>query len=167
MVDHRRTPSQRAYRLPGWFFILTGALSAAAIALAAWVLVASPFDAGTGQARATAAPRPSVIRTSTPVPSPSVEQKDDARDGIDVVVLNATTKKGLAADVSDAAEKAGWTVAEIGNWPYPAAQNAVFYPEGHRAEGELLGKDLSIKSVRPVRPGMGTDQLTVILLYVP
>ena len=84
-----------------------------------------------------------------------------------MVVLNATTKAGLAADVADTADKAGWKIAKIGNWPYPAAQNAVYYPEGHQSEGELLGDDLSIKSVRPVRPGMSADQLTVILLNVP
>ncbi|HUQ00509.1 MAG TPA: LytR C-terminal domain-containing protein [Aeromicrobium sp.] len=168
MVDHRRTPSQRAYRLPGWFFLLTGVLSLAGVGLAAVVLVDNPFGAR-GHAGATAAPSPTIVRTSppTPRPSPSHKQKDQARDGLEVVVLNATTKDGLARGVAERVKDAGWTVAEVGNWPYPAAQNAVFYPEGHRSEGELLGEDLSIASVRPARPGMSADQLTVILLNVP
>jgi len=167
MVDHRRTPSQRAYRLPGWFFVLTGVLSVAGFALAGWVLIANPFAHGGGQFNATAAPTPSVVRTSTATPKPSARPKDHTREGVEVLVLNATHKQGLAADVADTAKHAGWKVAKVGNWPYPAAQNAVFYPEGRKSEGELLGKDLSIKSVRPARPGMSTDQLTVILLYVP
>jgi hypothetical protein len=164
MVDHRRTPSQRAYRLPGWFFVLTGVLSVVGIAAAGWVLVGEPFPSSKVQPTAAPRPTPTTEPTSTPKPTASADHR---RDGIKVLVLNATRKPGLAAGVADKAKKAGWKVADIGNWPYPAAQNAVFYPDGHEAEGALLGEDLSIKSVRPNRPGMSTDQLTVILLYTP
>jgi len=167
MVDHRRTPSQRAYRLPGWFFVLTIGLSALGLAAAAVVIADVPL----GELPRRGAPRPSPSATAsvppTSSPEPSSEPTDDSRSGIEVIVLNATRKQGLAADVAAEAKKAGWKVADVGNWPYPAAQNAVFYPEGHKAEGELLGDDLSIASVRPSRPGMSTDQLTVILLTVP
>jgi hypothetical protein len=89
------------------------------------------------------------------------------RSGIDVVMLNASQQAGLARDVAAVAEKAGWTVSEIGNWIYPAAVNAVYYPEGHQSEAELLADDVGIESVRPARAGMSTDALTVLLLYSP
>lgn len=168
MVDHRRTPSQRAYRLPGWFFVLTGLLSLLGLATAVVVVADVPLWERSPQGTPRPLPSPSATATPTAEPSESSTPSDDNdRSGVEVVVLNATSKKGLAADVADLAEKAGWTIAEIGNWPYPAAQNAVFYPQGHQAEGELLGEDLAIKSVRPARPGMSTDKLTVILLNAP
>ena len=82
-------------------------------------------------------------------------------------MLNASESPGLAARVADVAEEAGWTVAEIGDWIYPAVINAVYYPEGHQEEAELLADDVEIDSVRPARSGMSTDELTVLLVYSP
>ncbi|MFL6089490.1 MAG: LytR C-terminal domain-containing protein [Aeromicrobium sp.] len=176
MVDHRKTPRTRAYRLPGWFFIVAGVLSLLGLAVAGWVLVADPFGGAPSATTPTAPPTSAAPKSPTPTPVETTSTSDEAsdsdrakpggRDGIKVVVLNATSKPGLAAQFADMAEKAGWAV-ETGNWPYPAAQNAVFYPEGHQAEAELLGDDLAIKSVRPIRPGMNVDQLTVIVLTAP
>jgi hypothetical protein len=173
MVDHRRTPSQRAYRLPGWFFVLTGTLSLAGLVGAGWILVADPFAPDSPASSNALEDAPTVTPTATPsrltatpMPDASADTSDE-RDGIELVILNATNKAGLAAQVADVARAAGWTVADVGNWPYPAAQNAVFYPDGHQSEAELLGEDLEIASVRPVRPGMSTDELTVILLNTP
>lgn len=176
MVDHRRTPRTRAYRLPGWFFIVAGVLSLVGFAVAGWVLVADPFAGTLNATPPTAPPTSAAPKSPTPTPvetsstsdesSDSDRAKSGERDGIKVVVLNGSRKPGLAAQFADLAEKAGWAV-ETGNWPYPAAQNAVFYPEGHQTEAELLGDDLGIRSVRPIRPGMNVDQLTVIVLTAP
>jgi hypothetical protein len=178
MIDHRRTPSQRAYQLPGWFFVLTAVLSVFALAAVGWVFLADPFDPLRGASQDTASPSPSAstaeagpsptaARATSGAPAGGQSDNDGERSSIDVVVLNASGKPGLAADVADAAEKAGWTVAEVGNWIYPAAVNAVYYPEGHQTEAELLAKDVEIESVRPTRSGMSTDDLTVLLVYSP
>ena len=176
MIDHRRTPSQRVYQLPGWFFVLTAVLSALAFVSIGWVFVADRFDPPRGAPQATTPPSVSTAETG---PSPSRERptssapggqqggNDAERSGIDVVMLNASGKPGLAADVADTAEKAGWTVSELGNWIYPAAVNAVYSPEGHQREAELLAKDVDIESVRPARSGMSSDELTVLLVYSP
>jgi hypothetical protein len=170
MIDHRRTPSQRAYQLPSWFFVLTTVLSALAFVAVGWVFLADRFDPTRGAPQGTAPPSAS---TSQVAPSPTLARPtssaraDGERSGIEVVVLNASGKPGLAADVADAVEKAGWTVGEVGNWIYPAAVNAVYYPEGHQQEAELLAEDVDIESVRPARSGMSTDDLTVLLVYSP
>jgi hypothetical protein len=169
MVDHRRTPSQRAYQLPGWFFVLTAVLSILAFVVVGWVFLADRIDPTREVPQATASPPTSAPE---PAPSPTSTGPDEEagkgeRSGIDVVMLNASKTPGLARDVADVAEKAGWTVSEVGNWIYPAAVNAVYYPEGHQEEAELLADDVGVDSVRPARAGMSTDELTVLLLYSP
>lgn len=108
---------------------------------------------------------PTVTPAQQPKSSPKAE--DGRRSGIDVVVLNASETPGLAARVADKAREAGWTVGEVGNWIYPAVVNAVYYPEGHQSEAEILADDVGIESVRPARRGMSTDGLTVLLVYSP
>jgi hypothetical protein len=171
MVDHRRTPSQRAYQLPGWFFVLTAVLSILAFVVVGWVFVTDRIDLTRDVPQATAS-APTSAAESAPSPTPTGPAVDDdagdgERSGIDVVLLNASKTPGLARDVADVAEKAGWTVSEVGNWIYPAAVNAVYYPEGHQVEAELLADDVGVDSVRPARPGMSTDELTVLLVYSP
>jgi len=172
MVDHRRTPSQRAYQLPGWFFVLTAVLSAFAFCVVAWVFLADTVDLKRGTPQAAESPPAS---TPEPAPSPTTDEPTSSapavdegeRSGIDVVMLNASKTPGLARDVADVAKKAGWTVGEVGNWVYPAAVNAVYYPEGHQQEAELLADDVGIDSVRAARSGMSNDDLTVLLVYSP
>ena len=173
MIDHRRTPSQRAYQLPGWFFVLTAVFSVVAFVVVGWVFLADRVDLTRGVPQATASPSTSVAE---PAPSPTdarpassapVGDDDGERSGIDVVMLNASGTPGLARDVADVAKEAGWTVGEVGNWIYPAAVNAVYYPEGHQQEAELLADDLGIDSVRAARSGMSTGELTVLLVYSP
>ena len=176
MVDHRRPPSQRAYQLPSWFFVLTAVLGVLAFVVVGWVFLDDRFDPMRGAPQAAASPSTSITQAepsptlSRPTASASAGQQGDddgARSGIEVVVLNASRTPGLATDVADVAKKAGWTVAEVGNWIYPAAVNAVYYPEGHQQEAELLAEDVDVQSVRPARSGMSTDALTVLLVFSP
>ena len=69
------------------------------------------------------------------------------RKNIDVAVLNATRTSGLARQVSGRIEKAGWTVADMGNWLTGAAQTAVHLPRGHKPEAQLSAEDLGIDGV--------------------
>ena len=166
MVDHRRTPSQRVYQLPGWFFVLTAVLSVLALAYAGWAFFSYPRGAVTmEEAGPSVATSPTVTPTQQSTSSPRAD--DGERAGIDVVVLNASGKPRLAAGVADTAKKAGWTVDEIGDWIYPAVINAVYYPAGHQSEAKLLADDVGVESVRPARPGMSADDLTVLLVYSP
>jgi hypothetical protein len=165
MTEHRRTPSQRAYQLPGWFFVLTALLSVLALAYAGWAFFSHPSDTTKDATEPTVSASPTVTPTPTPTPTPGPD--DGRRSGIDVIVLNASETPGLAADVADVAREAGWTVGDIGDWIYPAVVNAVYYPEGHQGEAELLADDIGIESVRPARRGMSADELTVLLVYSP
>ena len=165
MIDHRRTQSQRAYQLPSWFFVLTVILSVIALAYAGWAFFGHPSDVTMKATEPTVSTSPTVTPTQQPTSSPKAD--GGQRSGIDVVVLNASETPGLAARVADMAREAGWTVGEVGDWIYPAVINAVYYPEGHQSEAELLGEDVGIESVRPARRGMSADGLTVLLVYSP
>jgi hypothetical protein len=159
MIDHRRAQSRRAYTLPGWFFVLTTALSLIGFVLAAWILVANPFRS-TPTAAPTAVPTPTVT-TASPTPEPV------RRDGIGIEVFNASTTPGIAKKAGEVAKGLGWTVEKVENWTYGASQNAVYFPKGHRDEAVTLADDLKIDLVQPAKSGMSTDNLTVILITEP
>lgn len=159
MIDHRRAQSRRAYTLPGWFFVLTTALSLLGFVLAAWVLVATPFRS-TPQAAPTVVPTP-MATTASPTPEPV------RRDSIGIEVFNASTTPGIAKKAGEVAAGLGWTVDKVENWTYGASQNAVYFPKGHRDEAVTLADDLKIDLVQPAKSGMSTDSLTVILITEP
>jgi len=116
----------------------------------------------------TESPTPSESPTPTESPSPTQEPEPEvSRDDIAVSVLNATRTVGLASQVAQRVERAGWTVGSIANWTTGAAQSAVHFPQGRRPEARLLAKDLGIDAVLPATTGMRTDRLTVILLGLP
>jgi hypothetical protein len=160
MIDHRRAQSRRAYTLPGWFFVLTTILSIAGFVLAGWILLAKP-SALTPQAA------PPVPTPTSTVAEPIPTRTPVSRDGIGVEVFNASTTVGIAKRAGDEAEKLGWTVDKVENWTYGAAQNAVYFPKGHRDEAVTLADDLKIELVQPAKDGMSTDNLTVILITEP
>ena len=179
MVDHRRTPSQRAYQLPSWFFVLTVLLGVLALAGVGWAFLGDRLDAPLDARQPSAAPSLTEPEpepaTSRPIPGSAADEAgpddepsaDAARPDIDVIVLNASETPGLARDVAATAKDSGWTVAEVGNWIYPAVVNAVYYPDGRQAEAEQLAGDVAVASVRPARPGMSAEALTVLLVSTP
>lgn len=175
MSDHRRTPGRKAYVLPGWFLALTAAACVLGLLGLGWVVMLAPEDESTpdpSAATSTPTPTPSATPSPTPTPTPSESPSPKpepkvSRQDIDVSVLNATRTVGLARQVSARVRAAGWTVASVGNWRTGAAQTAVHFPRGRKAEARLLAKDLGVDAVLPSTNGMRSDRLTVILLGLP
>jgi LytR cell envelope-related transcriptional attenuator len=176
--DHRRTPGRKAYVLPGWFLTLTAAACVAGLLGLGWVVMLAPDDeedpAGPTAATSTPTPTPTPTTTPTPTPTPTASPTPSpkpkpkvTRKDVDVTVLNATRTTGLARQVAARVRAAGWTVASVGNWRTGAAQTAVHFPRGRKAEARLLAKDLGVDSVLPSTSGMRSDRLTVILLGLP
>ena len=166
---------RKAYVLPGWFLTLTAAACVVGLIGLAWLVMLVPDDPESAAAPVsspspTATPTPTPSPTKTPSASPAPTKKPAPKVGrkdIDVVVLNATRTTGLARQVSARVTEVGWTVAAVGNWRQGAAQTAVYFPRGHKAEARLLAKDLGINAVLRSIGGMRTDRLTVILLGLP
>lgn len=81
-------------------------------------------------------------------------------EGTSVAILNATTRSGLAGDVSDELETRGFTVAEVGNYPTPVPEPAVvLFPVGAEPaalavavhlQGAVLRSDPAVQVVTAV-----------------
>lgn len=112
---------------------------------------------------------PSSTITPGPAATPSVNPAPTTASpaqpaSIEVEILNASAKAGLAAKTAQRAKKAGWTVAVVGNWKYGASHEAVYYPDGHQGAAQRLAADLGIAAVEPATSGMKPDRLTVLVL---
>ena len=160
--------------MPGWFLTLTAAACVAGLLGLGWVVMLAPDDDTSTPSAATSTPTPTPTPSPTPPPTPTASESPTpspkpkiSRKDIDVTVLNATRTTGLARQVAARVRAAGWTVASVGNWRTGAAQTAVHFPQGRKAEARLLAKDLGIDAVQRSTGGMRTDRLTVILLGLP
>jgi hypothetical protein len=170
-VDHRRTPSRKAYVPASWFIVLTIMLFVGAAGWLGWLIVDDDADAPVAASTpsvtppaattpsptaTTPSPKPTQSRTE-PTPEPTVERNAP------VSVLNNTTIQGLAATYSAKVRAAGWSDVVVGNWRGAIPGNTVYYPAALRAQGRLLGDDLGIDRVVPSVAPMRTDRLTIIL----
>ncbi|KQY60368.1 hypothetical protein ASD11_13035 [Aeromicrobium sp. Root495] len=182
MVAHRKTPSKRAYVLPGWFFVLSAAVMVAAAGWLAWVALNAPGETQTdgpdpsaASPSASASPSRSPEKSATPSPSPTAEKTtappspspspSAQRTTVGVSVLNGSRTPGLARSAGARVQQLGWTVGTVGNWRAGGvAQTSVFYPAGREAEARLLADDLGVGSVAPALAGMSTERLTLVLL---
>jgi hypothetical protein len=93
----------------------------------------------------------------------SSDDSSDARD-IDVVVLNQTSRGGLAAVAADRLRARGWTVAGVGNFTGVVPATTVYYPPG--AEAAALAAAESLPTPARTRPRFGnlsTSRLTVVV----
>ncbi|MHB1740088.1 MAG: LytR C-terminal domain-containing protein [Actinomycetes bacterium] len=115
---------------------------------------------------------PAVGRTpaSTPVPSTSRPPAGSAASpagsqaGPAVIVLNESTRTGLAAHVAARLRASGWDVVGTGNFRGTVAATTVYYPPGQRGPAARLAAAVGAPArLRPVFPGLVADRLTVIL----
>lgn len=100
---------------------------------------------------------------SAPASSPSASASATVDRSVPVVVLNSTTRTGLAAKVAAQLRKAGWTVVSIGNYRTRLAATTVF-AEGHANAVATIKADLPTdESVKPPAGAMNPARLTVVL----
>lgn len=171
-MEHRKSPSpsRNVYVPPSWLVVLTALACVIAIGGIGWLIVdgsggdnapaASPTQSATTPtpSPATTTPTPTQAPTTKPKPKPTV-----SRTGIGVSVLNNTGIRGAAGAFSTKVKNAGWTVGGVGNWRGSVPGNTVYYPAGHEAEAQQLGKDVGITRILPRVTPMRTDRLTIIL----
>jgi cytoskeletal protein RodZ len=171
-MDHRRTPSGKAYVPASWFIVLTVMLCIGAAGWLGWLFVDDDPDTPTASATTpvpsatttTPSPTPSKTTATTPSPTPTktTEEPRASRDA-GVSVLNNTTIQGLAATYSVKVREAGWTDVRVGNWRGSIAGNTVYFPPQLEEQAKLLGDDLDIGRILPSFAPMRTDRLTIIL----
>ena len=81
-----------------------------------------------------------------------------------VVVLNQTTRRGLAATVAEQLRSAGWPVPAVGNFRGIVPSTTVYYPPGGEAGALAVAADLPVEPrVRPSFGNLSETRLTVVV----
>ena len=129
---------------------------------------ASASATGTPKATTKASTRPSSKAPSSSATSPTATAattKSAAKVGdLEVVVLNATSRKGLAGTVAKTLRDKGWTVALISNFSGNVPATTVYYPPGAQADAEAAAAGLPTDPrVRPRFGNLSTTRLTVVV----
>lgn len=113
-----------------------------------------------------AAPSPSAPSASvTATPSQSAPAEEDAAGfTVEVVVLNQTTRAGLASDVAERLRGEGWVVPAVGNFTGVVPATTVYYPPGEEAAALAVAADLPVEPrLRPRFGNLSTSRLTVVV----
>jgi hypothetical protein len=167
-MEHRRTPTGKAYVPASWFIVLTIMLCVGAAGWLGWLFIDNDPETSatdtTPPPSLTTTPAPTETTETTPSPTPTkTTEKPEVERSAPVSVLNNTTIQGLAATYSAKVRAAGWTDVRIGNWRGSIAGNTVYFPPQLEAQARLLADDLDIGRILPSFAPMRTDRLTIIL----
>lgn len=81
-----------------------------------------------------------------------------------VVVLNQTSRRGLASTVAEQLRSAGWPVPAVGNFRGIVPSTTVYYPPGGEAGALAVAADLRVEPrVRPSFGNLSKTRLTVVV----
>jgi hypothetical protein len=117
-------------------------------------------------APSTTSPRAASPAASSPAPEPSteVEGTKAAVSDLEVVVLNQTSRSGLAAQVAGRLRSTGWEVPAVGNFRGVVPATTVYYPAGAEQDALAVAGDLPTEPrVRPRFGNLSTSRLTVVV----
>jgi len=124
---------------------------------------------------ATSAPAPSspASTTAPPAGSPTTGSAGSTaasaadpvdRSSVEVVVLNQTSRAGLAGSVAERLRGAGWTVPAVGNFTGVVPATTVYYPPGEQQAALAVARDLPTEPrTRPRFGNLSTTRLTVVV----
>jgi LytR cell envelope-related transcriptional attenuator len=100
-----------------------------------------------------------VTSSSTPAPRESAGDFD-----VEVVVLNQTSRAGLAGAVADRLRAKGWTVVAVGNFHGVVPATTVYYPPGQENAARVAAHDLPVAPrTMPRFSNLSTSRLTVVV----
>ena len=108
---------------------------------------------------------PSAVATVpvTTAPVTTAPARSTLRD-VQVVVLNQTSRAGLASEVADTLRADGWTVAAVGNFHGIVPATTVYYPPGEELAAQTAAEDLqATPRIRPRFGNLSTSRLTVVV----
>lgn len=115
----------------------------------------SPPPAATSPATPTVPSRSAQIRT-TPHPPTAPE--------VSVVVLNQSSRTGLASSTGAELAERGWNVAAVGNFRGVVPATTVYYPPGAQDQALELARNLRAEPrIRPRFGNLSTTRLTVVV----
>ena len=103
--------------------------------------------------------------TAAPVSTtPSSTPAKAAERDLEVVVLNQTTRSGLAGTVAGVLRGKGWAVPAVGNFHGTVPATTVYSPPGAEAAAQTAAEDLpTAPRIRPRFGNLSTSRLTVVV----
>ena len=125
--------------------------------------------APTSNATPSATPKPSHTKAAASGAGASGEQTSDAATrpadfAVAVVVLNQTSRAGLAGEVATRLRGEGWTVPAVGNFRGVVPATTVYYPPGQEAAAQAAAETLpTTPRIRPRFGNLSTTRLTVVV----
>jgi hypothetical protein len=118
----------------------------------------------TTNASATAEKTADPTMTTSPTATATKSANVDLRSDIAIVVLNETTRGGLAATVAARLRTKGWNVSGVGNFRGAVPATTVYYPAGHAAAAQAAAESLPTPArIRPRFGNLSTTRLTVVV----
>jgi hypothetical protein len=121
-------------------------------------------EATTAPPSPSASPTPTATPSKTKKASPTAEPTTPVARDLEIVVLNQTTRSGLASTVADRLRAAGWEVPAVGNFRGVVPSTTVYYPPGGEAEALAVANDLPTEPrTRPRFGNLSTTRLTVVV----
>lgn len=109
---------------------------------------------------------PSTAPATTPAESTAeaTTERPAALRDVEVVVLNQTSRAGLAGEVADRLRGKGWTVPAVGNFRGVVPATTVYYPAGDEAAAQAAAESLpTTPRIRPRFGNLSTTRLTVVV----
>ncbi|MGH8968907.1 MAG: LytR C-terminal domain-containing protein [Actinomycetes bacterium] len=154
---------------------LLAVLAVAALVTSLYVWRAEDGDppaasAGTATAtRTTGAPDETTSEPPSPTAPPAstpenTSPPERSASDLEVVVLNQTSRRGLAGDVADRLRAAGFDVVATGNFTGAVPSTTVYYPAGAKADARAAAEALPTDPrTRPRFGNLSTTRLTVVV----
>lgn len=120
------------------------------------------------QAPSTPAASRTPSESASSTPSGSARSSDSvtrpADFAVGVVVLNQTSRAGLAGEVASRLRGEGWTVPAVGNFRGVVPATTVYYPPGQEAAARAAAESLpTTPRIRPRFGNLSTTRLTVVV----
>ena len=119
---------------------------------------------------ATSSPEPSSAESTTGstkvkgTKAAETQEKQSPGSDMQVVVLNQTTRRGLASTVAEQLRSAGWPVPAVGNFRGIVPSTTVYYPPGGESGALAVAADLPVEPrVRPSFGNLSETRLTVVV----
>jgi hypothetical protein len=112
---------------------------------------------------ASASSKPSTSASPSAKPSASATARPIDRK-VPVVVLNATSRPGLANKVAAKLRAEGWTVTSVGNWTRGGIDKTTIYLNGHLNAQATIRKDFPYAKGPILQPLPGMPRLRMIVV---
>ncbi|MDH3399083.1 MAG: LytR C-terminal domain-containing protein [Acidimicrobiia bacterium] len=111
----------------------------------------------------TVAPTTTTIATTTTAAATTTTLAGRDPSEVTVLVLNSTTRGGIAADLSDALGEVGYQTLESDNWGTPFSVSRIWYVVGYETEARVIARYVSPDAIVELFQGVTQADIIIVL----